>query len=410
MFDAKSLIEAMMGGGQRQGQGQGGGGLGDLLGQVLGGAQQQGGRPEQGGPQGGGGLEELLRGLAGGGQQGGGGRDQGGGPGAGLEDLLKNFTGGQQGGGQPDQGGGGLGDLLRNIAPGAPASHAAPQDGGGGGLGDLLGKLQQSAGGQGQGQGGIMDILGQILGQAGQGVKEGAQRFDDATGASQRVGEATGQAPADLIEKLKALIADNKLAAGAAMGGLGGLLLGTKSGRSVAATAAKVGGLVLIGGLAYKAYQNYSAGKPVLGGGRGGPQQMAFSGPAPQGSGFEPGAISNESATLYIRAMIAAAASDGELDQKEYDKILGGLKQAGVEAEARAFVENELQNPATVEDLAAGVQSAEEAVQVYTAARLAVDVDTQEESEFLARLAQQLNLDSGLVAHIEASAREIANA
>ena len=40
MFDAKSLIEAMMSGGQRQGQG--GGGLGDLLGQMMGGGAMSG--------------------------------------------------------------------------------------------------------------------------------------------------------------------------------------------------------------------------------------------------------------------------------------------------------------------------------------------------------------------------------
>jgi hypothetical protein len=52
-----------------------------------------------------------------------------------------------------------------------------------------------------------MDILGQVLGQATAGVKEGAQRIDQATGASDRmrdaVGQATGKSPDDLLNQLK---------------------------------------------------------------------------------------------------------------------------------------------------------------------------------------------------------------
>ncbi|TJV03011.1 MAG: DUF533 domain-containing protein, partial [Mesorhizobium sp.] len=50
---------------------------------------------------------------------------------------------------------------------------------------------------------------------------------------------------------------DNPLAAGA----LAAVLLGTGAGRQVAGTAVKLGGLAVVGGLAYKAYQNYKNGK-----------------------------------------------------------------------------------------------------------------------------------------------------
>ena len=48
------------------------------------------------------------------------------------------------------------------------------------------------------------------------------------------------------------------------MGGLGGLVLGTKAGRAMAGSAIKLGALALIGGLAYQAIQNYQQGKPAL--------------------------------------------------------------------------------------------------------------------------------------------------
>jgi uncharacterized membrane protein YebE (DUF533 family) len=405
MFDAKSLFDMLIkGAGQApQSQGAAGGGLGDLLGQLGAAMGQQQSRPGAGPAAGGGGLGDLL------GQLGAAMGQQQGRPGVG-----------------PQGGGGGLGDILGQIGgamgqqsarPGmAPPAGGQPTQGGGG-LGDILGQLQdmmrkgQGAGGAqapqgGAGGGGLMDILGQVLGQATQGVKEGAQRIDQTTGASgharDAVGRATGKSPEELLEQLKELVQNNKLGAGAAAGGLGAVVLGTKTGRSIAAQAVKLGGLALIGGLAYKALQNYQQGKPLLGS-RGG-DTLALT-EAPQGSGFETGAVTNEAAMLYIRGMIAAAAADGRIDAAEQQKLIGGLRQAGLDAQAEEFLANELNNPASAADLASAVQTQEEAVQLFTAARIAIDLDTQEEHDFLVGLAQLLELEGQLVAHIDAAAR-----
>ncbi len=107
---------------------------------------------------------------------------------------------------------------------------------------------------------------------------------------------------------------------------------------------------------------------------------------------------------LYIRAMIAAAAADGRIDAAEQQKILGGLKQAGVEQGAREFLQQEIQNPATADQLAAACQSGEQAVQVFTAARIAIDLDSNEENDFLVDLATKLGIDEKLAQHIDAAA------
>jgi uncharacterized membrane protein YebE (DUF533 family) len=388
MFDARSLLEQIVNGANRGSNtaGGGSGGLGDILGDLMRNTGGQGGaaNASPGAAAGGGGLGDILGDLLGGG------RGAGAGP-----------------GGAPASGGNALEDILRNLVPGqtrgvSPGANAAPGSEGGGGLSDILGKLQQSLGGQGgSGGGGIADVLGQILSQATQGAKEGAGRVSDATGAREAFNRTTGQTPEDLMAKLKELIANNQLGAGAALGGLGGLVLGTQTGRGLAMSAAKIGALALIGGLAYKAYQNYQAGRPLITGAH--PAEAA-----PQGTGFEPQALTNQSATTYIRAMIAAANADGRIDESEKQRIFGALKQGGLEAEAEAFLQQELRQPATIDELAASVGSPEEAAQVYTAARIAIEPDTAGENAFLSALANRLGIDQQLASFIDNEARTTA--
>jgi len=337
-----------------------------------------------------------------------------------------------RGGAQPSQQGD-LGDLLRRLLPGGQGSEGAqratkqtdphlsgakdasePQSSGSlddllrnaiggqaGQVSDVLAKLQQQGGS-------FAETLRQVLGQATSGVREGANRIDEATGATRyardAMTQATGRTPEEMLAQLKQLIANNQLGAGAALAGLGALVLGTGAGRALAGSAVKVGGLALIGGLAYKAYQNYQQGRPLLTAGQSQPQALLA---APEGSGYEPGAVTNESAALLVRAMIAAAAADGRIDEKEQQKIASGLRQAGIAGAAEQFLAREIEHPATVDELANAVSSPAEGVQVYTAARIAVEPDTEEEHEFLVALADRLGIDESLADHIDAAARSV---
>jgi uncharacterized membrane protein YebE (DUF533 family) len=367
MFDAKSMLDALMRGGAvsppQQGQP---GGLGDLLSRLqLGDPNRQasGGSPPS----------EDRSGVRG--------------------DIHPTSTPadaqtrpGQERAGPP--GAGNLEDMLRQVLG---------QDGGN--LQDVLGRLQQQGGRLG-------DILGQVLGQATAGVQEGAARIDDATGASRYARDTTtkltGSSPEEILAQLRKLVSDNPGAAGAALAGLSAVILGTGVGRSLAGSAVKIGSLALVGGLAYKALQNYQQGRPVLGGSGSKPESLLA---APEGSGFEPAAVTHERAMLLIRAMIAAAAADGRIDEKERQTIVAGLQQAGLASTAEQFLTRELNNPATPDELAAAVTSPTEAMQVYTAARIAVDPDTEEDHAFLSALAARLGIDDDLAAQIDAAAR-----
>lgn len=111
-----------------------GGGMADVLGSLLGGAQNN---PNQGG------LGNVLGSLLGGQQ---GTQNQGG-----LGNVLGGLLGGQQGG----QNQGGLGNVLGSLLGGQQNSSAGQA----GGLGGLLGGLMGGQQGQGSQGGGLGDLL-----------------------------------------------------------------------------------------------------------------------------------------------------------------------------------------------------------------------------------------------------------
>jgi uncharacterized membrane protein YebE (DUF533 family) len=80
------------------------------------------------------------------------------------------------------------------------------------------------------------------------------------------------------------------------------------------------------------------------------------------------------------------------------------LKQSGLDGEAEAFFAKELNSPISVQELAQLVKSPQEAIQLYTAARIAVADNSPAEKAFLSSLAEALRLDPKLAEHIDATA------
>lgn len=101
------------------------------------------------------------------------------------------------------------------------------------------------------------------------------------------------------------------------------------------------------------------------------------------------GKVSEDNAKLMIRAMIQSAKADGVIDPDERKAILDHLGDAS--DEEMAFVEAELAAPVDVAALARDT-SDQMRGQVYTAALMAVQVDTDAERTYLRNLAQALGL------------------
>lgn len=234
---------------------------------------------------------------------------------------------------------------------------------------------------------GVGDLLGSVVGQLT--GRQGAQP-----------GSVT-ETGADLVAQAREYLntPQGRNIASAVAGSLAGLLVGSRGGgKSITSSAASLGGIALIGGLAYKAYQAWQNGQPpaiasepVL--------------PPPATSAFGAEAASQDTALVLLRATIAAAASDGHIDTEERGRIIGNLTNVGFQAEAAKFLDREFANPASITQLAAAANSEELAAEIYAAARLAIEPDTDGERTFLAELSEALSLAPELVAHIDAAAR-----
>ncbi len=200
---------------------------------------------------------------------------------------------------------------------------------------------------------------------------------------------------------------DQLVSSGAASGFAGGLaggalanMLGGRSGRKIAGTALKVGGLAAVGGLAYKAWQNYQKGDAAA---------LAGATPPPQpGSGFsspENEAAAEQLSLLLVRSMISAAKADGQIDTQESQAILNQINELQLTAEDKAFLFEEYGKPLDIAGLAAQVSSPEQAAEVYAASALILEPPSAPEQIYLDGLAQALKLEPGLRDQIHAQVR-----
>jgi uncharacterized membrane protein YebE (DUF533 family) len=188
--------------------------------------------------------------------------------------------------------------------------------------------------------------------------------------------------------------------AGGLAGSLTGNLLSGKSGRKMGKKALKMGGVAAVGAIAYAAYQRYNAGTSAGGQKAVPPSNAPDLMPAPEGSAFLPpreDTAGQEALGLtLVRAMIAAARSDGRLDAKESQAIFQRIETLGLDPETQSLIVAEMGRPVDMDAIVNSATSPEVAAEIYIASLLAIDVDTTAEQSYLAMLAARLNIPPGL--------------
>lgn len=233
-----------------------------------------------------------------------------------------------------------------------------------------------------------------------------------APSAQQRMGAAVQGAAAAPANPFQSILASLARAAPAgptagAAGTLGGI--GQMAQRAFGGTAAEVraNNPVAIGGLGALAGALLGGGRGAVGGGllaalgsvayaamqKAGQPEVAAAPPAT-------GEDMQHAAMVVLRAMIEAAKADGQVDATERARILQRLEAASAEPQARAWVEAQLAMPPDLPGLAALVGSPAQAAQVYGAALFAIEVDTNAERAFVARLAEAVKLPPEAAQHI----------
>lgn len=229
-------------------------------------------------------------------------------------------------------------------------------------------------------------------------MKDAKSILDSLMGTVTQMTGGTGAG--GLADKAKsAWDGQSTLGKGAIAGGLLGILL-TGGGRKILGTGIKIGGAALIGGLAYKAYEDWKAGKPATAE----PGPVAL--PQPEGTAFLPNdsTAANDLAARLLQAMVAAAKADGHVTIEERARIEGQLASLGLGADAHAMIAAELDAPLDAGRIASLARSQEEATEIYAASLLVVDAEGAAEKGYLAMLAARLNLPADLVAHLHARA------
>lgn len=209
------------------------------------------------------------------------------------------------------------------------------------------------------------------------------------TGASTLGQASAGMQPGD----------GSKYATGAAVGGVLGLLLGSKAGRGMGGKVFEYGSVAAIGALAWKVYQDHQARQGVQAGGVASPAsaaQPAFAAlPAPQ--------LELHSRAI-LKAMIAAAKSDGHMDEREHGLVEAEMNRLEPDPAVRSWVDAELRRPVEPAEVAAAASGPEMAAEIYLDSVLVVDQTTTMERAYLEELARQLRLAPGLKAELEARA------
>jgi uncharacterized membrane protein YebE (DUF533 family) len=192
-------------------------------------------------------------------------------------------------------------------------------------------------------------------------------------------------------------------AAGAAAGSIVSLLLGSKKMKKMGGNLLTYGGAAVLGGLAYKAWQNYQSNKQPVPAST--PAEIL---PPPADSPFNAtvtvSADGKPFALALVRAMIAAAKADGHIDAAEQKSLFERIENLGLDAEAKAFVFDELSRPADLNAIAALSRGPEQAAELWLVSRLAIDPDDVREKAYLSALGAKLNLPPQLLEHLESQA------
>lgn len=180
---------------------------------------------------------------------------------------------------------------------------------------------------------------------------------------------------------------------GAIAAGALAILLGTKTGRKVTGSAIKLGSIAAIGGIAWKAYQNYNNKNNGI--------TNSNNGATPINELDDKEA--NQRSVTLLKAMIAAAKSDGHVADAELAEIDKQIKNLGLEGDTAKIIQEELAKPLDITEIAALAEGDEaKAAEIYLVSAVVTDRENDKERQYLDALAKAMKLPDELLAELNA--------
>ncbi len=225
----------------------------------------------------------------------------------------------------------------------------------------------------------------------------------DLAGQGQAIAEEKLKMPAEGAERDAKM---DGLKKGAMAAGVLALLLGTKGGRRLSGSALKVGSLAAIGGIGYKAYQNWMAEKNAteqeykdmaqdIG------KDNASEGTLVNFDKLDDKETENRSQIL-LKAMIAAAKADGHVNSKEVIAIEEQITKLGLGDDTASLIQEEIAKPLDVKEVAALANDQAMAAEIYLVSAVISNRENSMEREYLENLATEMGLPNALVAQLQA--------
>lgn len=258
-------------------------------------------------------------------------------------------------------------------------------------ISDLLGAVMQSGMTESStdrvrntlGGGGALESLAGLLGGA-SGARAQSPRSRPAASA------AKGGLLGNILGEVGQAVGGQQNLALGGLGALAGSVLG--GGKRSRGGAIGGGAMALLGVIAYQALKSRSGKKPEVPLGLREPKTAA-----------ERRELESRSKWI-LKAMINAAKADGQIDEKESQRILGKLRKSGADDENLKFVMMEMNRPMATDKLIAAARGKPDlAAEMYGASLMAIEVDTPAEKRYLRELASGLGLDPGVAGRIRKS-------
>ncbi|MBK5437864.1 tellurite resistance TerB family protein [Pseudomonas sp. TH32] len=180
---------------------------------------------------------------------------------------------------------------------------------------------------------------------------------------------------------------------GGLLGGLGGLLGGSRAAPQGRTSGTNYAALASLGMMAFQAYQAWQRQQASA------PQQTLQTVDQLSGAQVE------EHSHAVLRALIAAAKADGEIDQREQQMISAEIGKHTDDPQLQAWLDAEVAKPLNPADFAEFAADPAVAAEVYLVSVMLVDDQQDAERNYLDELAGQLKIDPALQVHLEQQAK-----